>query len=125
MEEPEEEDFSRGGGGREGAEEGRGHFGRHGAARRTPSPWRRRGPTLPVTLSASSLGRAPARPQAPHLIDEEEEEKLYKELLEKGPELPRRQVLQGEDSRFSASSRQGEEPRMRTWANHPGVAEQK
>uniref|UniRef100_A0A8B9WTE8 Serine/threonine/tyrosine interacting like 2 n=1 Tax=Bos mutus grunniens TaxID=30521 RepID=A0A8B9WTE8_BOSMU len=60
-------------------------------------------------LSTSSLGKASQASKPLTLIDEEEEERLY-EAWKKGQSLPTGKVLQGEDDRFSASSRQGEEP---------------
>ncbi|XP_043733814.1 serine/threonine/tyrosine-interacting-like protein 2 [Cervus elaphus] len=60
-------------------------------------------------LSGSSLGRASQASKPLTLIREEEEEKLC-EAWKRGQSLPTGKVPQGEDGRFSASSRQGEEP---------------
>ncbi|KAB0388038.1 hypothetical protein FD755_002994 [Muntiacus reevesi] len=60
-------------------------------------------------LSGSSLGRASQASKPLTLIREEEEEKLC-EAWKRGQSLPTGGVPQGEAGRFSASSRQGEEP---------------
>ena len=104
-----EEDFSREWGAEEAEEDA--DAGRTAAARVRALTAEEEEDDAASHLSGSSLGTASQASKPLTLTHEEEEdEKLY-ETWKRGQSLPTGKVPQGEDGRFSASSRQGEEPK--------------